>query len=436
MVVGDSLFGVYVAEHSQLLLVVSTPETFLSAGAVETICNCGNLVGNLVLGKHHPIVRMQKLFFMTGVVLILLLSSFAQNPQPVSAPADVVLKLETEGGGQQFHLGELIPIKFSYTAKVPGTYLWVGQSSRLVGGHPLNISCSPSTEGVGTSPSSPDEVTFAQMLNAPCGGVGGSIGGGCGDCDGESPLSATALTFGVVPLNTYVGFRTPGTYACEASSAEITTTTRDEKVRPALLVKSNPIVVTIIDDPSWAHSAALAFAGAYEQLCRGDDVAEHRFLQCSDVARRLTYLDTADSLATEVKWFDGRNHGWENGFWDAIQRSSHPEEALRLMAVRIQEPDFEVSTGLLEWLASSELRTEVPNAFHGGTAAIYHAQAIDKLRKYVRLVGASLSQKDSTVLSESVKTYRTFAEQRYCEAESLIPRDEQNQVRACIGIRP
>lgn len=381
---------------------------------------------------------MQKLLLTTGVVLILLLSSFAQSSQPVWAPADVVLKLGTEGDGQQFHLGELIPIKFSYTAKVPGKYIWVGQSSKLVGGQSLEISCSPSTERVSTPPTSPDEVTFGQMLNPPCGGVGvgGGIGGGCGDCDGEHPLSATALTFGVVPLNTYVRFRAPGTYTCEASSADITATPRDEKIRPALLVKSNPIVLTIVNDSGWAKSAALAYAGAYEMLCRGDDVAEHRFLQCSDVARRITYLDTADSLATEVKWFDGRHHGWENGFWDAIQHSSYPEQAVRLMAARIQEPDFEVSTGVLEWLASSELRIEVPNAFHSGTPATYHAQALEKLRKYVRLLGGSIAEKDPNVLSESVKTYRTFAEQRYCEPQSLISRDEQNQVLAGVGTRP
>lgn len=379
---------------------------------------------------------MQKLFLMTGVVLILLLSSFAQSSQPVSAPDDVVLKLGIEGDGRQFHLGELIPIKFSYTAKVPGTYFWVGQNRKLVGGQSLKISCSPSTEHTSTFSSSLDEVTFGQVLNAPCAGVGGGIGGGCVDCDGEYPLSATALTFGVVPLNTYVRFRTPGTYTCEASAAEITSTPRDEKIRPASLVRSNPVVLTIVNDPGWAHSATLAYAGAYEQLCRGDEVAEHRFLQCSDVARRITYLDTDDSLVTEVKWFDGRNHGWDNGFSEAIRRSSHPDEALRLMAARIQEPDFEVSTGVVEWLASSQLRMEVPNAFQNGTPATNHAQALEKLRKYVRLVGGSLSQKDSNALSESVKTYRAFAEQKYCEPHSLISRDEQNQVLAGVGIRP
>jgi hypothetical protein len=273
------------------------------------------------------------------------------------------------------------------------------------------------------------------MLNAPCGGVGGGTVGGCGDCDGEYPLTATALTFGVVPLNTYVRFRMPGTYTCEASSADITSTPRDEKIRPALSVKSNPLL-TIVNDPVWAHSAVLAYAGVYEKLCRGDDVAERRFLQCSDVAQRITYLDTADSLATEVKGFDGRSHGWGNGFWDAIQQSSNPEEALRLMVARMQEPDFEVSTSVLEWLASSQLRMEVPNAFQSGTPATYHDQAVEKLRKYVRLLGGSLSQKDTTVLSESVKTYHTFAEQRYCEPETLIPPEEENQVLTGLSTKP
>lgn len=378
---------------------------------------------------------MQRLFLSSGVVLVLLLPLFGQSVQTLPAPADVVLKLGTEGDGQQFYLGELIPVKFSYTAKVPGTYIWVGQSRKLVGGQSFEISCSPSTERVSTPPSSPDEVTFGQILNAPCGGVGGGSGGGCGDCDGEYPLSPTPLAFGVVPLNTYVRFRTPGTYTCEASSADITTTPRDEKIRPALSVKSNPVLLTIVNDPGWAHSAAVAYAGAYENLCRGDDVAENRFLQCSDVARRITYLDTAASLATEVKWFDGRNHGWENGFWDAIQHSSQPVEALRLMASRMQQADFLISTAVIGWLASSELRMEAPDAFQGGTPATYHVQAVEKLRKYVRLLGTSLSQKDSNVLAESVKTYRTLAEQKYCEPQSLIPREEQSQVLAGVGIR-
>jgi hypothetical protein len=211
---------------------------------------------------------------------------------------------------------------------------------------------------------------------------------------------------------------------------------RDEKIRPALLVKSNPITLTIVDDPAWARPAATVYADAYDKVCRGDDIAEHRSLQCFDVAERITYLDTAESLATEVRGIDGRNHGWENGFWDAIRQSSHPQEALRMMTSRMQEPDFQVSTSVLEWLAGSELRMEVPDAFQIGTAATYHAQAVEKLRKYVRLLGNSLSKKNSNVLPESAKTYRTFAEQKYCEPQLLISMEEQNQVLAATTDRP
>jgi hypothetical protein len=55
------------------------------------------------------------------------------------------------------------------------------------------------------------DVTLGEMLGALCGvGVGGGIGGACFDCDSEEPLSDRGLSFGVVPLNTYVRFGTPG----------------------------------------------------------------------------------------------------------------------------------------------------------------------------------------------------------------------------------
>ena len=61
------------------------------------------------------------------------------------------------------------------------------------------------------------------------------------------------------------------------------------------------------------------------------------------------------------------------------------------MTARMQEPDFEVSQSTIEWLASSELRIESPDAFETTSPADYHAQAVDNLRKFVRLLGASLA---------------------------------------------
>jgi hypothetical protein len=79
---------------------------------------------------------MEKPVLPAVVVFILVLSSFAQRvePGPVPAPADIILELGTEGGEHQFHLGELIPVKFSYRANVPGRYIWTGNGRNLAGG--------------------------------------------------------------------------------------------------------------------------------------------------------------------------------------------------------------------------------------------------------------------------------------------------------------
>jgi hypothetical protein len=130
--------------------------------------------------------------------------------------------------------------------------------------------------------------------------------------------------------------------------------------------------------------------------------------------------------------FDGRNHGWDNGFWRAIEHTSYPTEAVPLMTNRIQDSDVEVSQLVLESLASWELKIDSPDAFQTASPATYHAQAVDKLRRYVRLLGSSLANKKSNVLRESAKTYRTLAEREYCEQQPLILRPERNQVLAHI----
>ncbi len=378
---------------------------------------------------------MKRLFLTAAVILLLGVSSIAQSTEPVPAPTEVVLNFSTEADQRTFHLGELIPIRFSYVATRPDRYILVSQNKKLNGGRGFEVACSPSAETVRRPPLPSDGGNkFDEMLVAPCGGVGGGVGGGCVDCDTEYLLSASPISFAGIALNTYARFRTPGKYSCIASSADVTTAPRDEKFRSALLVKSKPVDLTIVDDPGWAHSAAMAYADAYQKFCRADDVPEHRFLQCSDSAARLVYLDTPESLATKVRFFDGRNHGWENQFWDAIQSTSHPDEALRLMTNRMQDPDMEVSTLILKYLATLDLKLESPDAFQGATPASYHAPAVEKLRKYVRWLGTSLAKKNPDVLPESAKSYRTFAEQKYCEEHPLIPEEEQTQALAAARI--
>jgi hypothetical protein len=102
----------------------------------------------------------------------------------------------------------------------------------------------------------------------------------------------------------------------------------------------------------------------------------------------------------------------------------------------MQDPDFEVSTTTLEWLASWDLKIEWPDAFEAGSPGTYHSQAVEKMRKLVRLAGNSLSKKDSDVLRESAKTYALLSGQEYCDGRPLIPKQERNQVLADTRMRP
>jgi hypothetical protein len=77
---------------------------------------------------------MEKPVLAAVVVFTLVLSSFAERVEPMPAPADVALELGTEGGEHQFHLGELIPIKFSYSRAVPDTFGPVTARSSRRGG--------------------------------------------------------------------------------------------------------------------------------------------------------------------------------------------------------------------------------------------------------------------------------------------------------------
>jgi len=226
-----------------------------------------------------------------------------------------------------------------------------------------------------------------------------------------------------------VRFRNPGRYTCVASSATVTTAAATEKIRTALLVRSAPVSITIVADPAWLRVAADTYSEAFRKVCRGDDVPTKNFQQCSDLAQRITYLDTRDSLAAEVRFYDGRNHGWDTGFWDAIRNSAYRSDALRLMTARMQDPDFQVGEGVVELLAFWDLQTEDPDIFQTtDDPEMSRSAALDKLRKYARLLGSSLEKKQSDVLGESVKSYQRVAERPVCEEGTLIAPEERRAV--------
>jgi hypothetical protein len=372
-----------------------------------------------------------------GVFFLLwALQTFAQQARPLPAPDDLMLQFSTVGDQHDFHLGELIPVSHNLMALTPSKYLYVSLPGKLAGGSSFDVTCDPGGEKVLPMSPDPNYQRLSEILSPSCigNGVGGGVGGGCGDCDYELPITSNGLSFGPMPLNLFVRFRRPGIYSCTGNSAQVTATAAHEKLRPALLVRSKPLLLKIVDDAGWSQAAIAAYAQAFAKNCRGDDVPQKNFQQCSDISRRITYLDTAEAIDVEASEYDGRNHGWDTGFWDAIQHSSNRGHALRRLRERFPQPDFQVSTSVVDWLTITDLRLENADAFENAPAIAYQEQALEKLRKYVRLLGGSLEKKNSSVVTESVKTYRYYAEQSYCKTDSLIPLDERTALLKRIGV--
>ncbi len=363
----------------------------------------------------------------------------AQSPQPNMAPNEVNLSIGTADKRVHFFLGEPIALEVSYSA-ASRRYLYVSNPKKLVGGRSLQIECAPPVESVFDTARTRDAQgsRFQQMLIDPVcmgAGIGGSIGGACGDgdCDWEQPLGNSPLRFGSGNLNQYLRFRSSGTYSCRATSAQITTAPKDESDRPALSLQSNLLTITLTDDPAWARAEALALGATYKTDCRDVGAQDKRLRHCADLATKLTYLDSPDALAVKVRFFDGINHGWDNGFWDSISNTSYPDQAVKLMSGRIQAPDVAVSSSVLFWLAASAMKSANPDAFQpGAVPGLYYAQATEHLREFVRLVGTSLASKNADTLPESLKTYQGLADRLSCNGETLIPDGERKAVLDAI----
>ena len=106
---------------------------------------------------------------------------------------------------------------------------------------------------------------------------------------------------------------------------------------------------------------------------------------------------------------------------------------MELITGRIQDPDVAVSDSVLLWLAASAMKSGNPDAFQPGAAAgVYHAQATEQLRKYVRLVGASLTSKNAGALPDSLNTYQRLAVRQSCNGDPLIPDAERYAVLDAI----
>lgn len=355
--------------------------------------------------------------------------------QPQRQPPDLTLLLQAEDGRREFRRGEAIKLKLGYTFTTPGRYMQIQPADRLEGGQGFSIRCEPGDSAVDRI-KDPGNLSAWSILNAgpSCGfGFGGGIGGGCGDCRSELPITREQAWSFTFELNDRVQFMQAGRYSCTAAAADVTQTASTYDGQVAVEMTSAPLVIDVYNDRAWS---GVALADAVRQLqsdiCKQPGNHEQK---CGLASRVVLFLDTEESLAAAVRLLGTTEKtGWEHYLWLAVLQTRHRKLALDLLSKRALDPDFAVTDTVLDTLSAMALREAAPQAFAANAnQAAYHPQALDLMRGYIRTLGDSLREKRGNALDVSKSTYEHYASAMFCEVEPLIPMGEMQATLASIA---
>jgi hypothetical protein len=361
---------------------------------------------------------------LVAVVAAALVSSvFAQSP----APPDVQLTVSTENGRTKFHLGEEIRLTLRYTASVPGKYLMAGSGAKATGWDHERLECTPKADAIDRD-SNDGLVSGTKFLHAECGvGSGGGIGGGCAHCGIEGTLGPNAILKELM-VNRVLQFSRPTSYSCTVTDSSVVTAASAPQYR-AVQLKSHPFTLELSDDSSWsAAELKSVLDGIASEKCR--PVKEER-VGCLELADRLRYLDTPDSLAAITQFLSNEDKfsQWQHALWLGLFQSQHQDDVIRLLEMRFTDPDFAVTVENMEELTGIRLRKAFPQAFaESAKPEDFRTPAVFLLQETLRKLGDSLPGKSPSTKSVSARTYEALASQDFCEKEAIIPEAERKRV--------
>jgi hypothetical protein len=115
----------------------------------------------------------------------------------------------------------------------------------------------------------------------------------------------------------------------------------------------------------------------------------------------------------------------------AIIQSKHRALAIKLLSARIVEPDFAVTTVVLEQLTAMGLESKFPDAFSRGDDDFrrqLYPPARQILQEHVLALGNSLPDKDEASFPSSTKTFKIYAREQFCTGQPLVPSSASRQV--------
>ena len=401
------------------------------------------LIGNLRFAHSYNI--SVDCYRGTGLLVVALVASFARAQQTdgaatrqASHPADLLLTLQTSDGHQRFNLGEPVSVALLFSSTTPGRYFFLRKPEKLEGGKADKVSCEPTANirDLMHPARAVDISTFLEAGDECEIGVGRGGTSYCGDCDGEVRLGEAPVRL-EWDLNANLKFLRPGRYECTATAAEVTEDPPGATTRRALALVSQPVVFDVVENPQWAR---LTLAKTIKEISRlhctqsNSDPAKAASsdFHCMQLLNDLEDLDTEDSLREAVRLYDGlsRPPGGSE-LWRTITQSQHEHLAFQLMEKKLEQADFGPSRGSVDWIANAALFEQTPGAFEENVdPAVYHDEAIEVLRKYVRVLGRAMPNKRGTALSDSREVYQYYAQMQFCHLEPLISEEEMNSVLA------
>jgi len=365
-------------------------------------------------------------------------------------------EIATKDGRTLFHLGEAIEIEESYSADVPGKYLWLSLPQQ-VKGHPAQVAITLSS-GVIDRIHDNGQRSTDFILHSNClYGYGSGISSGCGDCDSRRTLSQSPIR---VPLNITRHFQItqPGHYSIQTNAANVVRQSMQSIV--PITLTSNTLEIDVIEDQQWSAEALVAAVEQFdkaqaEYIFHGWDklpmsgmgtegIGKRTNLEAEmqSAAEKMKLLDTEESLAEIVRRYDGANIGpdyYRYILYNGIIQSKHKSLAIDLLSERMLQPDFWVSEQVIEQVTSMKLQSEFPTALDS-TEASYQKQLYPAARRilhdYVLAVGKSLAKKDSSAYGPSLNVFNTYARQDYCTGKPLISKSEMQTINQEIGVYP
>jgi len=317
------------------------------------------------------------LLALTLVPAILISASPAQTPSGQSS-SDVKLAAEFQGGQSTFRLGEVIPIKLSFTSTAPGKYQFdnatYDRSGRL------------NAESFAVEPKAGwDDPLHLYFHSYEC-----FMGGGL---RGMDSLSNNPV-FVHLELNEWVRFKEPGRYRITISSSRVSQA--KGSLFSSVKVTSNELSLTIVKPTkTWQDSTLKTAIGILDGPAPTGPARPDAFEPQLEAAKTLRYLGTPAAAREMARRITGGASDWD--FKLGLAGSPSKDAGLEEMEKLLVDPKFPVTDLFLDAMSVIAVSDDV-----GEDRPAQKTKAEEQFRKDLALAVADKEGKARAVSANTI----------------------------------